>query len=73
VDDVVEAHREERAINITGGNMKTERLELRVVELTNEVKELRKDQRVRETETILPDGTRVIRRKNETVTIRRKP
>jgi hypothetical protein len=72
VDDVVEAHREERAINITGGSMKTDRLERRVVELTNEVKELRKDQRVKETETVLPDGTRVIRRKNETITIRRK-
>ena len=71
VKDVSDTHREERAINITGGSMKTDRLEARVVELTREVQELRKDQRVKETETVLPDGTRVIRRKNETITIRR--
>jgi hypothetical protein len=71
VKDVAETHKQERAINITGGTLKTDRLEQRVVELTREVQELRKDQRVKETETVLPDGTRVIRRKNETITIRR--
>jgi hypothetical protein len=74
VKDVADTHRNERAINLTGGNLKTDRLEQRVVELTNEVKALRADAKAKEEETILPDGTRITKRKGVTTIIRkRKP
>ena len=74
VKDVSDTHRNERAINLTGGNLKTDRLEQRVVELTNEVKALRADAKAKKEETILPDGTRITKRKGVTTIIRkRKP
>ena len=74
VKDVADTHRNERAINLTGGSLKTDRLEQRVVELTNEVKALRADAKAKDEETILPDGTRITKRKGVTTIIRkRKP
>jgi hypothetical protein len=73
IEQVIDARKQEAATTYVANNMRTEALERKVGELTDEVRGLRSDGRNRDGETVLPDGTRVIRKGNQVTRIRRKP
>lgn len=73
VNKVAQERREAQAITVVASGMQTARLERQVETLTKEVQGLRAERKEQgETETVLADGTRIIKRPGEVRTIRKK-